>query len=250
MYTTYINHNITHRPPAYQLEDLDEREENEADDEDWFDSADLTPQFWEHDDEETSSPATSTTSSLPIHIIERKSDSNNNPSKSTTVKRTIKSMLSSILNWKNSSKGLPKGSREYYAARESLGEEMRAFRRDTMPRLMEHATVKGKFDRNNRIEVQEMRDDQREFSELIGSPKESSPIIVANEEPSIATIHPVYGSSNNHQRRSWHKQDFPDIDENKQENKEVVYGSIKVQVYNVYLIIKPFLQCACSLLIY
>ncbi|XP_003426357.1 uncharacterized protein LOC100678599 [Nasonia vitripennis] len=214
-------------PATTQLEDLQERDEDA--DEEWRDSADLAPQFWEQ--ELTSSLG------LPIHVIERKSDGNNdnNDRKSRTVKRTIKSVFSSIINWKNS-KSLPKGSREYYAARESLGEEMRAFRRDTMPRLIERATGKGKLDRNWRGTAAPTRrdDDQREFSQLIGcSPgNESSPIAADAEPPSTATIHPVYGScSAGHQRRSWHKQDLPSDHHSDAETSkpELLYGSIKVQ---------------------
>ncbi|XP_058806858.1 uncharacterized protein LOC131673135 [Phymastichus coffea] len=102
-------------------------------------------------------------------------------------RRSLRSVLSSLINWRiGGSKAAARGSREYYNARESLGEEMRAFRRDTMPRLMERAAVNSRLPE---LLARRPRRETQDFARLLGraAPAGAAP-------RSTATIHPVYGS--------------------------------------------------------
>jgi hypothetical protein len=99
-----------------------------------------------------------------------------------SARRLLKSFLSTLVGWR-AGKTLPRGSRDYYAARESLGEEMRAFRRDTMPRLIERAVLADR--------LRPAPNEQCEFAKLIGATLRPD----NGHESSHATIRPVYGSS-------------------------------------------------------
>ena len=115
---------------------------------------------------------------------ENESNTTSKPSKSTkitTARRALKNVISTIKHWRLGPKSLPKGSRDNYATRESLGEEMRLFHRDTLPQLMEHAQIKS-------LGVTEQRDKKRqtppEFSKSMGSPS----VIDEKRQPITATI--------------------------------------------------------------
>lgn len=183
------------QPPPRQLEALRERDsEDELDDtadtEPAEDSSDENLDDWEND--ENIAP-------LPIHNDNNNANNNDDdnvedsPPKSS-ARRTLKNMFTSLMGWRKQNQ-LPKGTRDYYAARESLGEEMRAFRRDTMPRLMERAASKDGPKRPRRPEQQQQQQqrEKREFDRLIGSPRRKGAEVPPAS--SIATIKPIYGSS-------------------------------------------------------
>lgn len=213
--------------PISRLEDLEEREHEDDDDAEVDDFSDL-------DDEPTPSKFWSTHELAAPPIVPITNNNNNDtadPAPKATFQRTIKNMLSSILNWRSASKNLPKGSREYYATRESLGEEMGTFRKQTMPRLIERAASKGRLDRSR---GETSRRNLREFSNFIGKPKGHLDDTIAwKPKPSIATIHPVYGTLKSAKRPISRIQEI-----NKPvasvDDKEIVYGSMKVQVCTIF----------------
>ena len=139
-----------------------EERDHESDDEE-----ELSPSAWEAEEQLGPLPRQPTDEPAP-----------GKPS----ARRSFKHVLSTLIGWR-SGKSLPKGSREYYATRESLGEEMRQFRRDTMPQLIERASRKTRLGRESPGE--------RTFAELVGSPTFAEEAL---GEPNTATIHPIYGS--------------------------------------------------------
>ena len=113
----------------------------------------------------------------------------------------MKSFLTSLIGWKSdssNSKNLPKGTRDYYSARESLGEEMRDFRKNVMPKLVERAGKK--IDANEKLPFIE---EQKEFDQLISKQRieeetadKKAEITIVPKSTSHATIHPIYGQTN------------------------------------------------------
>lgn len=109
------------------------------------------------------------------------------------AKRVLKNVFTSLMSWRNKSKNnsandnnvkddLPRGTRDYYAARPSLGEEMRAFRSGTMTRLYERS-------KSRDIPIPETRP---LANTLVSRDLDHH----REKKNSIATIRPVYGIGN------------------------------------------------------
>ncbi|XP_014227802.1 uncharacterized protein LOC106653075 [Trichogramma pretiosum] len=115
----------------------------------------------------------------------------------TKAKKTFKSMLSSLKRWKpgqgktSNCKNLPKGTRDYYATRESLGDELHAFRQNTMSRLYERSDRKF----NNQNEQLPFIKEQKEFNELLQqqrAPRQEQHQGLF-DNVATATVKPIYG---------------------------------------------------------
>ena len=194
------------RIPRVHLEDLYEDEDEYISSDDDY----LYHGFYEQRETSTAQENDSKTTSKP-----------SKPRKITTARRALKNVISTIKHWRLGPKSLPKGSRDYYATRESLGEEMQAFHRDTLPQLMEHAQVKS-------LGVAEQSDKKLqtppEFSKSMSSPS----MMGEDRQPSTATIHSMYGTQGRFSR-------CPDIARVQSELKmdeagEVLHGFKKVVV--------------------
>ncbi|XP_043468698.1 NKAP family protein-like [Leptopilina heterotoma] len=96
-------------------------------------------------------------------------------------KKTFKNVLSSLIGFKNrNNPALPRGKRNALSQKESLGEEMRLFRRDMMPALLKAAkSYKTEFDDTP------ISDDT--FTTIMAATKPQS-------DNRSASIHPFYGS--------------------------------------------------------
>lgn len=120
---------------------MDVESESESSSEDDLDDFSLLNDSELHTIDANGRPVKPVTTCLPTPASHFQFDSNNNGNKSGNAKPSLKSRLGSIMGWKPS-KTLPKGTREYYSARQSLGEEMRQFRKKEMPK-MKHRYLKG-----------------------------------------------------------------------------------------------------------
>lgn len=94
-------------------------------------------------------------------------------------KRSFKSVLTSLMGFRRRKSVLPKGKRNILSPKDSLGEEMRLFRRDMMPVLLRAA---GPYNNDS-----EEKSKDETFSSIIAAARPKT-----RSSGRIASIHPFY----------------------------------------------------------